>query len=542
MVVLEAPACLRTVNPAWERITGHPAADAPGQNLLQFFHPDDVKEAANLLVSLASSPSGEENTSVTARLRCQGGGSRWLHWNFSPIYTPEGCLLYATARDVTARKENEALQHWHINHDPLTGLPNRTLFRDRLRYLLAAAHRRGRQVAVLLVELDQFDRVQDKVGDMAGDALLRVITSRLLEVLHTEDNIARLAGERFAVALPDLRDSRQADEIAEKLIETLSAPLVAAGRKIRLAATVGIGLSPADGVTPEELLETADFSLRRARREARGDHPESPAALEIRRDQRMDLEADLSDALKRKEFMLHYQPQISLSTGKMIGVEALMRWQHADLGMVPPTAFIPIAEESGLIVPMGSWAFREACRQAADWQNEGYNLKVGVNLSARQLGDPTLPDRVAQVIRDMDIPPCSMNLELTESTLIGSDGGVALEVLTRLKALGVELAVDDFGTGYSSLSYLRRFPIDGVKIDRSFVTHITESRTDEAVVRAVIDLSHNLGWKVVAEGVENEAQRDQLLAMGCDTMQGYLFSAAVPPAEVPSLLAASQNS
>ena len=527
-------------NPACERFLGGGAnSSLVGRRLDDLCHPDDrplLYDALN-----PADPTGiMRSLSFTARFFGGPGGTsaRWVRWSLSA--PDEAGFVYAAGRDVSREKEEEKALVWQAHHDALTNLPNRNLLEDRLNQALAVAARRNKQLAVLFIDLDKFKPINDTLGHAAGDALLREIASRLKGVLRTEDTIARLGGDEFVALLPDVSGPQDAFNVAQKLQNRISQPLRLMQHDICVTASIGIALFPADGATGDALIRSADAAMYRAKKEhshiALYDENVSNDALE-----KLVMQSRLRQALDREEMRLHYQPQISLSNGEMLGVEALMRWQRADMGHVSPATFIPLAEETGLIVPLGTWAVHEACRQAVDWERAGYPIRVSVNLASAQLREADFPDMLGSYLSKVGLSPRHMDLELTESTFIYQEP-TALATLTRLKEIGVSLSVDDFGTGYSSLAYLRRFPVDCVKIDRAFIANLETSPADEAVVRAVIDLSHTLGLKVTAEGVETANQREILCGLGCDTMQGYLFSAPVPPRDIMALIASTRPS
>jgi diguanylate cyclase (GGDEF)-like protein/PAS domain S-box-containing protein len=447
--------------------------------------------------------------------------------------SPEGLSIYF--RDITARKLAEDTIRWQAHHDVLTGLPNRTLFLDRLEQLLAISQRKRSSAAVAFVDLDRFKQINDTLGHAVGDRLLQEVADRLAGGIRAEDTIARMGGDEFTLLLPDLDQPEDAAKVAHKLLATLKRPLVLEGQELTITASVGISVFPHDGRDAQALLKNADVAMYRAKEQG-GDGCQLYAeAMNAAAFERLVLENHLRKAITLDELTVLYQPQVALATGRIIGVEALVRWRHPGLGMVLPARFIPLAEEIGVIVPLGEWVLREVCRQAALWQAAGQPLRVAVNLSARQFRQRGLAQTVATALAETGLDPGWLDLELTE-TAIMENGDAAVEILQALKRLGVRLSVDDFGTGYSSLSYLRRFPLDVLKVDRSFVRDLGEDRTDQEVVRAVIDLAHALGLEVIAEGVETQTQWDCLHSLGCDALQGYLFSPAVSAEKLEALL------
>ncbi len=442
--------------------------------------------------------------------------------------TPARVVL---ANDVTERRKADEMVRWQAYHDAMTGLPNRLLFQDRVEQAIAAGKRMGTNAAVLFLDLDGFKHINDTLGHSTGDSLLKVVATRLWGCLREEDTIARMGGDEFTILLPHLATPEDASHVAQRLLESLTTPIVLDQNELFVTASIGISLFPIDGEDTQTLLRHADVAMYRAKEQGRNGYQLYKEAMNVAAFERLMLENNLRKAIEREEFILHYQPQVHLGTGVVVGVEALVRWSHPELGLVPPGKFIPIAEEMGMILPLGELVLRTACRQAALWNAGGRPLRVAVNLSGRQVGQRGLVEIVTSILEETGLNPRLLDLELTESALI-QNGEAAVLNLRRLRALGVRLSVDDFGTGYSSLSYLRRFPLDTLKIDRSFVQDMEKDIEGQAIARAIIDLSHALSLEVVAEGVETPEQRQCLMEMGCDIMQGYLFS---PPVTVEHL-------
>jgi diguanylate cyclase (GGDEF)-like protein len=463
----------------------------------------------------------------------------------TPIRDGHGRVMAAVLvlEDVTARKAAQARVARLALHDPLTGLPNRALFQDRLAQALARARRtgdlgEGEQVAVMLLDLDGFKDVNDALGHETGDRLLQAVAARLAPIVRASDTLARLGGDEFALVQAGVRRSSDAAALAGKLLRRLAKPCELDGHAFHVSASLGIALFPRDGENPETLLRHADLALYRAKAEGRGAfrcfEPGMDAAARARRR----LEGELRVALERKEFVLHYQPQLDLHTGRFTGAEALVRWHHPERGLVMPGAFVPLAEATGLIRPLGEWVLREACRQAAAWRAAGLPpLTVAVNLSPTQLRDADLPGMVARVLRRRAGVSLRLELEITETVLMETLGSEAGGVLARLVAGGVELAIDDFGTGYSSLSYLKQLPARSLKIDRAFVAGLGVDAADTVLVRSMVEMAHGLGKRVVAEGVETETQLAFLRALGCDAAQGFLLARPQPAEDVSGLLA-----
>ena len=413
-------------------------------------------------------------------------------------------------------------------HDPLTALPNRGLFMDRLAHALARTERRPQHVAVLFLDIDRFKVINDSLGHHVGDQVLQELARRLAECVRPEDTVARLGGDEFAILLEDLDDVEGATAVAERVARGLEAPFVSEGRDIVVTMSVGVALNTRRPIAPEELLRDADMAMYRAKSKGRNRYEvfdADMADMAAPAIHRLDLELDLRSAVARDEFRLHYQPVVHLETGRVAEFEALVRWQHKDRGLLSPEAFISLTEETGLIIPIGQWVLTEACRQARFWQEQCPSdppLTISVNLSARQLQDPNLVALVSRVLADSGLDPRSLKLEITESVVM-QDAPATLATLHTLRDLGIRLAIDDFGTGYSSLGYLKRFPIDTLKIDRSFVEGITSDPEDTAIVQAVISVAKSLGLSVTAEGIETEEQLLRLRELGCDRGQGFYF-------------------
>jgi diguanylate cyclase (GGDEF)-like protein/PAS domain S-box-containing protein len=464
-----------------------------------------------------------------------GGTRRWLETHTSPIALPgaDATGALAVTRDVTERKRAEAQVAYLSQHDALTGLPNRSVFADRCKVALAHARRRNETVAVALLGLDRFGRVNETFGVGAGDELLRLVAARLGTELREGDTIARLGGDEFGVLVEGLREPAAMQRVAEKLLNALAEPFDLFGSEVYATASAGVAEFPSDA--GDNLLENAGIAMRTAKAEGGGVRLFDASASRPRRG-RLTLEALLRRALEREELEVHYQPRIDLSTGEVVGAEALARWTSAELGAVSPAEFIPAAEESGLIVPLGEWVLGQACDQAAAWSAGGHRLLVSVNLSPRQFRQKDLAEVVAGVLRRSAHAPTRLELEITEGTAM-SNAVQTMRILEALSTLRVRIALDDFGTGYSSLAYLRSFPIDCLKIDRSFVHELERGGTRTAIVRATVALAHSLKMRVVAEGIETEMQRAYLRRVGCDEGQGFYYSAPLPAAQFSAYLA-----
>ncbi|MFN8038605.1 MAG: EAL domain-containing protein [Acidimicrobiales bacterium] len=447
----------------------------------------------------------------------------------------------AVMHDISERKEFESALAHQATHDPLTGLPNRTLLLDRLGVAIDRAVRRGGRVAVLFLDLDHFKVVNDSLGHALGDRLLVAIAERLKVALRPDDTIARFGGDEFVVLCEELHGRADAIAIADRVNAAVSGPFVIDDVEVFVGMSIGIAFPDrlGDDLDPATLIRDADAAMYRAKERGRGRWEVFDNAMRASAVDRLDIENALRRAIERRELRVFYQPVVHLGTGGIVGVEALLRWEHGERGLLLPGDFITVAEETGLIVPFGTWVLEQACRQLVRWQTAHPDLprlSVAVNLSGRQLGHPKLVDDIGEVLSDTGIDPAQVELEITESVLM-DDVEMSEETLQRLKALGVRLAVDDFGTGYSSLSYLRRFPVDLLKVDRSFVDGLGSDPSDSAIAAAVITLAHTLGLEAVAEGVETETQLAELRRLECDTAQGFLLARPAPGDVIGELLA-----
>ena len=437
-------------------------------------------------------------------------------------------------RDVTERTVLEAQLTRQAFHDALTGLPNRALFTDRVSHALKRRGRQHRGVVVLFVDLDDFKAINDSLGHQAGDRLLQEVGERLRTTVRPGDTVARLGGDEFAFLLEDVSDPADAEEVADRVAISLGAPLAVGGVEVALRASVGIAVAE-DSDTAADLLRDADTAMYTAKARGGGSHERFVPAMREAAISRFELGTDLRRAIDRQEFVLHYQPVVDLRLGRILGFEALVRWQHPTRGLLSPAGFIPAAEATGLIVPIGRWVLEEACRQAHAWQLATLTeppLTMSANLSARELREPGLIEGVADILERTGVDPATIVLEITETSMV-EDADGAIATLRALKALGVRLAIDDFGTGYSSLSYLRRLPVDVLKLDRSFVVPSGRGDRESALVDAVFRLGRSLGLVTIAEGIEDAEQRDRLISLGCRVGQGYLF--ARPMAEPAAL-------
>lgn len=439
------------------------------------------------------------------------------------------------AAEVSERRLAEQRVVHMANHDALTGLPNRTLLIDRIEQAMVHAHRSGTKLAVLFLDLDRFKNVNDSLGHAVGDQLLQAVSARLSACLREGDTAARLGGDEFIISLPDVHDASEVTGVLERIQAALSKPFSVSGHQLPAEASIGIALYPDDAASVQTLMRNADTAMYHAKESGRANYQFFGTQMTERVSRRLSVETNLRSALQSAEFVLHYQPLITLSTGGIEGVEALIRWPQRDGRLVSPAEFIPVAEDTGLILPIGEWVLREACTQAKSWQEWQPGARVAVNLSARQFRQSDLAEMVEQVLKETGLDPHLLELELTEGILM-NQAEETIRTLARLHEMGVRIAIDDFGTGYSSLSYLKRFPIDKLKIDRSFVKDLSAIADDSAIVNAIIAMAHGLSLSVTAEGVETEEQAAYLRARSCESAQGFYFARPMPASDLTQLL------
>jgi diguanylate cyclase (GGDEF)-like protein len=476
---------------------------------------------------------------VEGNLRGLDGQARLYHWTGAILEDANGALIGLTVsgRDITERRALEQKLAHQAFHDPLTSLPNRALFMNRLSHALARTARRPEAVAVLFLDLDRFKIINDSLGHHVGDRLLVEVSARLRECLRPADTVARLGGDEFAVLLEDIDGLSEATRVAERIAAVLESAFAFEGREVFVTTSVGIAFSHAGLAGPEDILRDADIAMYHAKSKGKARYEVFDGRTQGSALDRLDLEIDLRGAVARQEFRLHYQPVVDLSSGRIVEVEALIRWEHRQRGLLPPSDFITLSEETGLIVPIGMWVLEEACRQARAWHAEyETKLTLSVNLSARQFQQASLVPDIAELLQDTGLPAACLKLEITESVVM-QDAPATLARLHALKTLGVQLAIDDFGTGYSSLSYLKRFPIDVLKIDQAFVRGLGDNPEDTAIVRAIVTVAKNLDLSVTAEGIETVEQLTHLRELGCDRGQGYYFARPLPADPLAALFA-----
>ncbi|WP_088279629.1 bifunctional diguanylate cyclase/phosphodiesterase [Ideonella sp. A 288] len=534
---------------AW-RIFGHErdTRAVPAEGFFTTVHPDDSER---LHQACDRAVTNGEGFAIDHRIVMPDGAVRHVHQQVEVIERqPEGpaLRLAGAVHDISRRKDAEEQIRRLAYFDPLTGLPNRLLFSEQLGKAIAQAGRYQRRLAIMFVDLDNFKRVNDTLGHNAGDELLRNASGRLAGVLRSHDSlsrcngddlphsIARLGGDEFIVLLTDVPNPDDAAAVAQRLVDTLNEPVTIQGTEIFVGGSVGVAMFPEDGADIDTLLMNADTAMYRAKAAGRGGFQLYDRSMNARALDRLRMETRLRRALERQEFVLHYQPRVDVVSGRIVGAEALIRWQHPERGLLPPAEFIPLVEDAGLVIPIGEWVIETVCAQSAAWHAAGLDtVPVAVNLASTHLRERGLPGLVAKALRTHGVPARCLEIEVTESILL-ADPELSVAIAQELATMGVQLSIDDFGTGYSSLGYLKKLPIASLKIDRSFVRDLVTDPDDEAIVSAIIALAHSLKLRVVAEGVETEAQLAYLQAMRCDEYQGFLTSRAIEPVEFGRML------
>ncbi|WP_431862257.1 sensor domain-containing protein [Azospirillum sp.] len=522
-------------NPAFERMTGYPQVEAIGRNP-RFLLGQDREQME--LEAIKSALRQKRPGSAVLRNYRRDGTLFFNELFVSPVRDEAGEVTHTISvmTDITERKRYEEQLEHQANHDALTGLANRTLLMDRLEHSLACAQRYGQKPAVLFVDLDNFKTVNDTLGHNVGDHLVQAVAKRLVHCLREVDTVARLGGDEFVVVIQDAPEESDVTHVMRRIIEALGRPFTIDGSELFVTCSIGASMYPRDGEDVATLLKNADAAMYRAKEMGRGGFQFFTREINERVCERMVIERELHGAIARGELQVFYQPQLDVRTGAIVGAEALLRWTNPRLGSVSPGRFIPVAEESGLILQVGRWVLETACADSRRWIAEGWsNARMSVNLSARQFRQADLYAHIAELLQDAGLSNFILELELTES-MVMQNPEQAIGTMRALKDIGLRLAIDDFGTGYSSLSHLRHFPLDILKVDQSFVRDITNHAEGEAIAAAVISIGHALGKKVVAEGVETDVQLDFLRGHGCDEYQGFLFSPAVPAERFRELL------
>jgi diguanylate cyclase (GGDEF)-like protein/PAS domain S-box-containing protein len=515
---------------------GYTKEELLARSVKDISHPDDINITDQQKRELHAGRI--DSAKVEKRYLRRDGSTVWVRITIAEKRRSNGDPLYdiSVVEDVTDRKFAEARVEYLATHDEMTGLPNRAMFAELLERAVGSAKRHARRFAVLFIDLDRFKVINDSLGHEAGDVLLKTMALRFKECVRASDVVARLGGDEFVVLADEVEDPEQAAVVARHIISAALKPVSIEGQECRVTASVGIAVYPEDADDAQSLMKNADMAMYLAKAEGKNNHQFYSKEIRAMSVERVALETNLQKALERGEFRVQYQAKVSIGTGEINGVEALLRWWNPELGAVTPAQFIPLAEETGLIVPIGKWVLQTACEQNVAWQNEGLApVCMAVNISPRQFRDPGLLDDIAEVLETTGADPGLLELEITES-MVMHNVGQAVEKLNAIKAMGVRLAIDDFGTGYSSLAQLKKFPIDTLKVDRSFIRDIPSNAEDRAITEAIISMGRTLGVTVVAEGVETADQQAFLSSRSCDEMQGFFFSKPSHPNEFARLL------
>ena len=551
IIALDAKGTILAVNPATEHMLGYNRAQMVEQNIVELIHqPDEIAEYARRLSKELGATIAADHSVITAK--AERGLADEYEWTYRrcdgdvlPVHVSvvqlkddsgEVAGFLSVAYDITERKQSQEYILQMAQHDALTGLPNRTLLLERLDQAIGEAQRREKHVGVLMMDLDYFKRVNDTLGHHIGDLLLQRLGKRMQNSLRDSDTLARLGGDEFVIVVPDLSTREQLDQVAEHLIREVSRPVEVQGHELFITPSLGGSMYPEGGLDANELLKNADTAMYAAKNAGRSTHRWFNREMMEQNREKLVLTSALATALDNEQFSIAYQPEIDTVTGQIIGVEALLRWNHPSQGAISPSRFISLAEEAGMILPIGDWVLRTACRELQQL-NAGLvkPLKLAVNVSPRQLQDDHWLERIASALEESGLPPQLLEMEITEGMLVTRPDESSRK-LQALQRMGARVVVDDFGTGYSSLSYLTRFPIDKLKIDRSFVRDLLVDAKDAAVIDAIIAMAHSLGIRVIAEGVEAQQQWDYLRERGCEELQGFFFSRGVPLDQLPALI------
>ena len=532
--VMDAQGVITDCNNTFATLLGEPRAALKGKHLRDYY----VRSVEHDELMSMLHDGGNLN-SIEVEMRKSDNTTRWLLQNLVALGERGHHVVHMTVVDISDRKLAEEQIEFHAYHDVLTNLPNRKLFADRLRQNLTHARRSGKPLAVMFIDIDNFKSINDSLGHTSGDELLLEMSYRLRHCVREADTVARIGGDEFTVILSELRHPEDAANVAQKVLRSIQVPLSLGGMPIEVTASIGIALFPVDGNDPETLIRNADSAMYRAKESGRNNYQLCTDEMKLRAIDRLSLEARLRQAVMKQQLVLHYQPQVNLMTGRVVGFEALVRWNDPERGLVEPNGFIPVAEESRLILPIGEWVLRTACRDMRDWHVRGLAPgRVAVNLSPRQFQQHDLVETVSRTLAETSLPSSMLELEIAETTAM-QNAQVSAGIMRELRALGVSIAIDDFGTGFSSLSFLKTFPVSAVKIDRGFVTEAPSEDGDLPIVSAIVGIARSMRLRVVAEGVETTEQFAMLRRKECDEAQGFYFSRPMTTDEVVRLLTAA---
>lgn len=532
--ILSPEGIVKYESPAVMDALGYEPEELIGNNMFELVHPQDAEAVQYQFERVLA---GEEMIRpIEFRFRHKNGTWRVLEaFARNELANPAVDGVVVHSRDITEHKQSQQTI-WNLaHHDALTGLPNRSLLQDRILQAIHQAHREGHKLAVLFLDLDHFKHINDSLGHHVGDSLLQVAAQRIELCLREGDTVARLGGDEFVVLLPSFQSDSDVVMVADQILEELGKPFEIDGHGLHIGVSIGISQYPRDGKEPGHLMRMADAAMYHAKANGRNNAQFFTEQIDSVARERLQVENGLRLALQQGELRLYYQPLVDLKTDVVVGMEALIRWEHPQRGLLSPISFVEIAEDTGLITTIGEWILGEACQQAKQWNDHGHDLQVAINLSVRQFDTGNLHQTIVHALRQSGLPARQLKLEITESTMISNIEETS-QLLERLRSLGIQIAIDDFGTGYSSLSYLKRFPIDTLKIDQSFVRDIGVDTDDEAIVTAIVAVAHSLKMGIVAEGIESERQLDFLRKLGCNVGQGYYFSKPLPPEQFTEFL------